>query len=263
LIDKAELLKIFDREQRRDVEFFGQQREVLPRVVRHIATSPAGGGGCVVYSDLAGAHVATVVNEQIEYFEGIGQNFEWKVYEHDMPPDLRQRLADRGFEVEDQEAVLVLDLASAPDHLWRPVLQDVRRIQDPKAILDVMVVEEQVWNDPFPGLGEGLAEELGDNLQHLSVFVAYAGGLPVSTAWIRYHPPTQFASLWGGSTVERYRGQGFYKALLAVRAQEARERGVRFLTVDASPMSRPILERLGFQLITFAYACKWNVAVPS
>ncbi len=43
-----------------------------------------------------------------------------------------------------------------------------------------------------------------------------------------------------------------YPALLAVRAREALARGHRNLTIDASPMSRPIVEQHGFQLITYA-----------
>jgi hypothetical protein len=47
--------------------------------------------------------------------------------------------------------------------------------------------------------------------------------------------------------------------LLAVRAQEARARRVRFLSVEASPMSRPILEKFGFQMLAYTYPCKWEV----
>jgi hypothetical protein len=37
---------------------------------------------------------------------------------------------------------------------------------------------------------------------------------------------------------------------VAHRAARARERGVRYLYVDAVPMSRPIFERLGFVPLT-------------
>jgi hypothetical protein len=44
-----------------------------------------------------------------------------------------------------------------------------------------------------------------------------------------------------------------------VRAREARARDFGFLTVDASPMSRPILETHGFTLLATARACMWHV----
>ncbi len=65
------------------------------------------------------------------------------------------------------------------------------------------------------------------------------------------------ASLWGGSTISGFRKRGLYTALLAVRAQEANARGVRYLTVNASAMSRPILEKFGFEVIAYSHPCKW------
>ncbi|MCC6192435.1 MAG: hypothetical protein IT318_25685 [Anaerolineales bacterium] len=55
-------------------------------------------------------------------------------------------------------------------------------------------------------------------------------------------------------------GRGRYTALLAARAQEARRRGVRYLTIDASPMSRPIVARHGFTYLTNTIQFGWHPA---
>lgn len=60
------------------------------------------------------------------------------------------------------------------------------------------------------------------------------------------HPGSGFAGLWGGGTVPAWRGKGIYRALVAHRARSAAEGGYRYLQVDASDQSRPILQRLGF-----------------
>ena len=60
------------------------------------------------------------------------------------------------------------------------------------------------------------------------------------------HDGTEFASLWGGGTVPAWRGRGVFRALVAHRAALAAARGCRYLQVDASDDSRPILQRLGF-----------------
>ena len=75
-------------------------------------------------------------------------------------------------------------------------------------------------------------------------------GPAVSAAWIRFHPGTGFASLWGGGTLPEWRRQGIYSALLAHRARLAKERGYEFLRVDASEDSRPILQKLGLHGVT-------------
>jgi hypothetical protein len=70
-------------------------------------------------------------------------------------------------------------------------------------------------------------------------------------------PGTEFAGLWGGSTLAGWRRRGIYRALVARRAQLAMARGVRYLHVDASGNSRPILEQLGFVAVTTTTNYVW------
>ena len=258
VMNKSELIALYDQDQRRDVRYPDIRREVTPTVVRHVNTSGAK-EGMLVHSQLNEANADDVIREQIRYFESIGQDFEWKVYDYDQPLDLKERLEAHGFAVEDAEAIMVLDLDEAPDVLWQPVQQNVVRIQDPAKLVDVQMVEQQVLGGDFSWLNDYLGGALGNYPQQMSVYAAYTDELPVSAAWIYFPEGSQFASLWGGSTVSGFRKQGLYTALLAVRAQEARARRVRYLTVDASPMSRPILEKYGFDLLAFSYPCKWKV----
>lgn len=79
----------------------------------------------------------------------------------------------------------------------------------------------------------------------------------VSAAWIVFYPGTEFAGLWGGSTLAAWRGRGLYRALIAARARLAVARGVRYLQVDASDDSAPILRRLGFRAVTTTTAYVW------
>jgi GNAT superfamily N-acetyltransferase len=106
-----------------------------------------------------------------------------------------------------------------------------------------------------------ITENLAADLEapgYLSVYAAYVAGQPACAGWIYFHPNGQFADLWGGSTVPEHRGRGLYTAVLAARVQEAAARGYRFLTIDASPMSQPIVARYGFRLLTMAWECKWG-----
>lgn len=257
----AQLLAIFDQEQRQEVRFFDVRREVAPYVVRLAPLEGLeGGGGAVIYSCLSAENADEVIGEQVAYFQARGCDFGWKAYDHDTPADLQARLAQHGFAPGDREAIVVLDLQEAPAFLWEPITHDVRRIEDPEAIADVIAVQAQVWDehDLPPWVAEHLRQELVQHGELTSVYVAYADGLPASAAWVRFHPPGRFASLWGGSTVPGHRQRGLYTALVAVRAQEARRRGVRFLTVDASPMSQPILEKLGFRCISYANEYRWR-----
>ena len=254
-MDKEQIIALYDQDQRIDVKYPTLRREAVGELVRHV-NRDTDGEGMVIYTRLDEADVEETIREQIAYYQGIGQNFEWKVYDYDSPPDLKERLAAHGFEVEDTDAIMVLDLEEAPEALFRPASPALTRIRDPEGIKDVLAVENTVWGDDYSELGRSLAYMLAHHPRVLSVYVAYVEGVPVSTGWIIFTEGSVFGSLWGGSTLSEYRGRGLYTALLAIRAREARERGVRYLTVDASPMSRPILEKFGFQVIAHAYACK-------
>ena len=88
--------------------------------------------------------------------------------------------------------------------------------------------------------------------------VAEADGRLVCAAWVRFHEGTDFASLWGGGTLPEWRGRGIYRSLVHRRAVEARERGYSLLQVDASDDSRPILERLGMEVLTTTTPYVWT-----
>jgi GNAT superfamily N-acetyltransferase len=257
-MDKDPIVALYTQDQRIDVQYPNLRREVVENIVRQVNTTPEG-DGAVIYSRLDKTGVEDAIREQVSYFESIGQGFEWKVYDYDTPPNLKERLAAHGFEVEDPDAIMVLDLEEAPEILFQPTRHMIRRITRPEGIKDVIAIEEAVWDGDYSGLGRFLGRTLAEHPQQLGVYVAYVDEVPASVGWIIFPERSQFGSLWGGSTLHEYRGRGLYTSLLGVRAQEARERQVRYLTVDASPMSRPILEKFGFQVIAFANACKWEV----
>jgi hypothetical protein len=257
-MDKASLIQLYDQDQRINVTYPDTRREVTPEVVRHIALAGPGGTGTVLYSRLTEANVEQVIEEQIAFFAGLGQEFEWKFFDYDTPSDLLDRLARHGFEIEEAEAIMVLEIAQAPQFLRQPVQGDIRRITDPAGLADVQTVQEAVWQTDYSWLMAYLRDTLTNQPDQMSVYVAYVADQPVSAAWVYYPPHSRFASLWGGSTLMTHRKQGWYSALLAIRLQEAHQRQREFLTVDASPMSRPILEKFGFSMIAQAHACKWQ-----
>jgi GNAT superfamily N-acetyltransferase len=56
-------------------------------------------------------------------------------------------------------------------------------------------------------------------------------------------------NLFGGAVLPEARGRGVYRALVQARWDMAVERGTPALTVQAGRMSRPILERVGFEFV--------------
>src|SRR5579875_1326127 len=156
---------------------------------------------------------------------------EWKYYSHD-GPELRERLLAAGLVPDDEETVLVAEAASIP-----PPPPDVDLREEPEVFSELALrVFGRGSASGFPESGKAV--------------VAYVDGEPVSGGRVDLEPGVDFAGLFGGITLPEYRGRGLYRATVARRAELARERGFRYVYVDAAETSRPILERLGFVRLT-------------
>lgn len=233
------------------------RREVLPNLIRQIPLE-VGDRAAVIYARLDASDADAAIQAQIDYFEQLGLDFEWKHYDYDTPPDLKARLAAHGFELEETEAIMALPLAHAPAALLQPVTHDVRRIHTPDELDAIQRIKEEVWGGERDFVTQFLRLTLMQAPERMSIYIAYADESPVSCGWIFFPTENPFASLWGGATLAEHRKQGFYTALLAVRVQEAIARGKQYLTIDASPMSRPIVERFGFVRLAASTPCIWR-----
>lgn len=255
----TQIRTLYDQQQRQQITYPGQRREETDHVVRQINTLPNAKSGMVEYSTLTPQNADDIIKAEIAYFEKMGCDFEWKAYDYDSPPDLINRLAAHGFTIEEKEAIVVLDLEDQPPILNYTVPSAVKRLTDPKQLTDVKDILEAVWQNSFQRHINQLTYELIENPHTISIYVAYVDNVPASCAWLTWYKPSQFAGLWGGATLSQYRKQGLYSALVAARLQEAKQKGIRFTTVDAMPSSRPILEKIGFRSIGYSYPCKWKV----
>jgi GNAT superfamily N-acetyltransferase len=121
-------------------------------------------------------------------------------------------------------------------------------------------LESEVWGEDLSWMGEELIARRASDPGEVMFFTVTddATGQAVSAAWTVFYPGTDFAYLAGGSTLDAWRRQGIYRALVAVRAQRAAARGTRFVMVDASDDSAPILRRLGFRAVTTTTPYVWT-----
>ena len=218
-------------------------------------------GGFVVYRDLDGledAELDALIARQVRFFADRGERFEWKLYGHDRPADLPDRLRAAGFVPEERETVVIVtsaDVAAPPQPPDGVTLRETRSRADLDRIADL---ELAVWDEEHGVLADELEAEIAADPESLAVVLAEAGDTLVCAAWVRFEHGTEFATLWGGATLPEWRRRGIYRSLVAHRAGLAVGRGFRFLEVDASDDSRPILERLGFVAVTTTTPFIWT-----
>ena len=238
-------LAAFDTQLRRDLRsnVAGGRVERDGRVVRCVGATPDDWSG-IDWADLDETSADEVIAAQVRYFAGLGRRFEWKCYTHDKPGDLPDRLRRAGFVPDPEEALMVADIADVPTDLSPPEGVGLVPVTDPDGVALLVRVHEEVFGDDFSVYGTAMLNQL--EADAVTPVLAMAGDLPVCGARIDFHVGTEFASLWGGGTLESWRGKGVYSSMVAYRARLAAERGYRYLRVDALPPSAPILARLGF-----------------
>ncbi len=252
MTDPASLLAAYDAQVRTAVSVRPPQGTTVDWDGPVLRAS-GGHRGFVGYRDLAGlrgAELDALIERTCRYFDDRGESFEWKTHAHDEPADLPERLLAAGFVAEDVENLFVgiaTELAAEPD---LPAEISIVELTEAADLRRVGVLESEVWGADWSWLADDLIARKVADPAALLVFAARVGPDLVSAAWLVRNPGTDFAGLWGGSTLAAWRGRGIYRALIGRRAQVAVERGTRYLQVDASPDSTPILRRLGFVQIT-------------
>jgi len=272
-MDPDETLAAFDEQIRRRLvpPQPGWLTERVGRVVRTTAPAGRSWGSFVEWSDLDEASADGEIAAQVAYYSALGQPFEWKAYGYDRPADLADRLVAAGFVPGEEEALVVgwsADVAAACAGFAPPPGIVVREVRDDDWAA-IAALKQAVWGGGGDGAVEEVAAELAADPTSITVLVAEVGaeaeapGELACAGWVRFHTGTEFASLWGGGTRPAYRRLGIYRALVARRAELAAQRGFRYLQVDASPDSRPILERLGLRMLTTTTPYVWTPPEPS
>ncbi|EFE71151.1 acetyltransferase [Streptomyces viridosporus ATCC 14672] len=249
-MDHASVLALFDRDLREGArpDGPGARVERTGGVVRQ--TAPEHGWNGVLWSALDETDADAAIAEQIAHFTALGREFEWKLYGHDRPADLGQRLAAAGFAPEPEETLMVGEITDLRLDTGTPEGVRVVPVTDRAGAELVADVHEKAFGADASRLRRQLLARLSVDPGTVVAVVALAGGEPVGAARMEPVPGTPFTGLWGGGTVPAWRGRGVYRALVAHRARVAADRGHRYLQVDASDRSRPVLERLGFAPLT-------------
>ncbi len=227
-------------------------------------------GGFVSYESLESLGtveaIDSLIGETVEYFSSHPQveEFEWKTRGHDWPPDLDERLRAHGLEPDEVETVMVGEASHLAVDVELPEGVSVRRV-DQLPEREAIVTEASEVAVKIFGDGPSGAEMLDrlDRMDGMEEFwVAEAGTDDgrhvICSGRLARVAGTEFAGIWGGSTLPEWRGQGIYRALTAARARAALDEGVRYINSDCTVMSRPILERSGLVAVTTTTPYVWR-----
>ena len=232
-----------------------------------IVSPPDHEWGCfVIWSDLDESDADRVIAEQVDFFRGLGRQFEWKWFGYDQPARSAAAAGEGGSRrrtttsrSSSERSTRSCELCAGATVADGVTLRHVRLDDLDADFAGIVALNQKVWGEDLD-LADGRAARGARRLARRPADPRRRSRATRSccAAWVRFHTGTDFASLWGGSTLPEWRRKGIYRALVGRRAVQARDRGFRYLQVDASPDSRPILERLGLTVLTGTTPYMWT-----
>ncbi|AKT51867.1 GNAT family N-acetyltransferase [Arsenicicoccus sp. oral taxon 190] len=260
-LSPTDLLQTYDAQLRAEHEFVAEDD-----VERH---GPLWWGvfrgtkGFVTYRDLDGLDargIDRLVADTLAHYRADPRitRLEWKTRGHDDMPGLHTALVSRGFVRQPDESVMIGEAAALAVDVPVPAGVVIRRVESEDDVRALCACADEAFGEPVPGMADELLHRLALGRDDLELWVAEVDGEFVCTGRLEPVTGTDFAGLWGGATLERWRRRGVYRALTAERARSAVRRGIRLLQSDSTEDSRPILERSGFVKVTTTTPYEWR-----
>jgi hypothetical protein len=171
---------------------------------------------------------------------------QWEVGSSAEPPDLVERLLERGLIWDKDPYAVALVLTQEPPPPPPEIV--ARRVETFEEYAAANAVQWEAFGMPEDEIEEGRA--LLPQRWRDTVNVMHAAWLDEELVAAGTAAPTEHGLLlYGGATLTRARGRGAYRALLHARWQDAVRNGTPALITQGGSMSRPILERLGFERV--------------
>jgi GNAT superfamily N-acetyltransferase len=160
-----------------------------------------------------------------------------------LDPDTEALIAGRHFRLADPHPGMTLSpIPSLPES---PQELDIRAVMTDSELEDFQTTAELGFGMP-PSLTQQLASQRFRDHPAVSMFVGYVEGRPASTSCLIRTGGV--AGVYWVSTREEFRGRGFGAAISAHAVRVGQSFGCDVATLQASPMGRPIYERMGFEV---------------
>jgi hypothetical protein len=169
---------------------------------------------------------------------------QWEVGSKAQPPGLVAMLLDHGLILDDDPVAIALALQHEPPP--PPPGLSARRVETYDEYVAANEVQWIAFNAPPDRIAD-VRDDLRDEFEHRPRLM-HAVWIDDEIVCAGTCAPTPHGlALFGGATLPAKRGRGAYRALIEARWREAVERGHPALLTQGGSMSRPILERLGFE----------------
>lgn len=211
----------------------------------------------VFRSTIAAGDVKQRIDAAIQRFRAAGQSFIWQIGPTSQPSDLAQHLLAAGFQHDESEPGMALDL----DHFQTIDVQmsvgfTVRQVDNEDMLKDWVNVWAFGASDHIPLLQQMYAQ-LGYQETSYRYYVGYLDGKPVATVMLFL--AAGVAAVHHVVTLPEARNRGIGTAVTAHALIEAKGAGYRIAILTASEDGFNIYRKLGFQVYSTIHKYVYHV----
>jgi hypothetical protein len=261
MTDAHEFRLAYDQQLRTDAE--------TPSAIAQTRLGPlrlvtfAGGRGFVTYPAPRGddaESIARLVRPVVEHYRQIREvtRVEWKTRGHDRVAGLHEALIDNAFEPDEQESIMIGRAQLLDVKVPLPKGVTLRKVKDEADVSAMTSMEDLAFgSDTSDAMTQALLRRLALN-DGMELWVAEADREVIGAGRLEPVGGTDFAGIWGGATLQAWRGRGIYRALTAARARSALAMGKTLIHSDSTEYSRPILERAGLVKVSTTTPYHWH-----
>jgi len=230
----------------------GHERIVTDRFVLWMGTGPEPHWNVAQRFRFDASELDAVIDQVHGLLERRGRHAcTWEVGSSAQPPDLPDRLLDRGLVWDEPDPLQIgMMLASPPPDAPPGIEVRAAETQADFAASERIAYECFGMDPP----SERQIEEQYARYDPRSSrrYIASVGGEVAASASATF--TAHGVVLNAGATLPAFRGRGLYRALVRARWDDALRAGTPVLVTQAGRMSRPILERLGFREVCRIHA---------
>jgi GNAT superfamily N-acetyltransferase len=220
---------------------------------------PLPGPNNVTWIRCQAGEVDGLIEDVRRTFASRGLPAAWILDPDAQPPDLAERLAAHGIQPDPHGARSAVMVLPASADIDGPRVEGLE-VGDGLESFEAFEAAERVAGEAFGGEPFGTPSMLDatrrrrfDNNRaagNRRTVLAMVNGEPAGSGSLSLFPPDG-ALMNGGAVRPKFRGLGVYRAMVVARLQLVRDAGAAGIVVWGGDMSRPILERLGFETVSW------------
>jgi len=173
----------------------------------------------------------------------------WTVWVPEEDRDVAATLEAAGHRLDGTPMAMTLDLARLPDPETEELDWDARA-----TTADLSRINDLAYGFQAPTFGSALTDLPPDLPLHL--YQARVDGEPASV--IGTLDDGDDCGVYFVATLKEHRGKGLARRLMHAALAEARERGLRTSTLQATKLGYPVYERLGYEAICTLEMWEWR-----